>query len=269
MVRWRLSLFWVFLPLFYPVPAAAVYGVLPSGARPSGMAGAFVALADDANSPLTNPAGMSNRLRAEITGYHTRLYGLEGLSQTMISAVFPAGIGWVGLSVQSSGGALYRETTVGFSFSRKIAPPALIGLTARRTTVAIARYCSSGSWSMDAGLQLRLPSGFRLGIAGNTPDQSGSFIRVGVGRMSEQLGVGIQIDHDPRSGFTWRLGQEFRPMRFLVLRGGITAQPSQLFAGCGLNVSNVTIDYSVASHPVLGATHRFSLSLGIGKERKR
>src|SRR5437773_12167185 len=44
------------------------------GARPSGMAGAFTALADDANAPAYNPAGISFLAHNEFTIMYAQLY---------------------------------------------------------------------------------------------------------------------------------------------------------------------------------------------------
>lgn len=44
------------------------------GARPSGLAGAFTALADDANAPAYNPAGIALLSRSELTFMYAQLY---------------------------------------------------------------------------------------------------------------------------------------------------------------------------------------------------
>lgn len=44
------------------------------GARPAALSGAYTAMADDANSPAYNPAGISHLLQSELTFMYARLY---------------------------------------------------------------------------------------------------------------------------------------------------------------------------------------------------
>mgnify|MGYP001259938250 CR=1 FL=1 len=49
---------------------------IPSGTRPLGMGGAFVAVADDANTINWNPAGLPGLRRTEFTSTYSDLYRL-------------------------------------------------------------------------------------------------------------------------------------------------------------------------------------------------
>ena len=60
--------------LLLSVPVSAAFQEALWGARPSGMAGAFTALADDANAPAYNPAGISLLRKNEATFMYAQLY---------------------------------------------------------------------------------------------------------------------------------------------------------------------------------------------------
>lgn len=55
-------------------PSFAAFQESIWGARPASMAGAFTALADDANAPVYNPAGISLLSQSEITFMYARLF---------------------------------------------------------------------------------------------------------------------------------------------------------------------------------------------------
>jgi len=64
--------------IFTGAPARGAFQEALWGARPAGMAGAFTALADDANAPAYNPAGISFITASEATIMYAQLYsGLE------------------------------------------------------------------------------------------------------------------------------------------------------------------------------------------------
>jgi len=67
------------------------------GARPLGMGGSFVAIADDATATYWNPAGLGGLSRTEITFMHSSLFGLD--SYDFLNCVQPLGeVGTFGLS---------------------------------------------------------------------------------------------------------------------------------------------------------------------------
>jgi len=92
------------------------------GVRPLGMAGAFTAVADDANAPLYNPAGFALVKGEEVSLMSANLYsGLEGvdIGLTYMGYVHSlgknsGGIGFAWGALSSPG--LYREDTVSLGY---------------------------------------------------------------------------------------------------------------------------------------------------------
>jgi len=66
------------------------------GARPLGMGGSFVAVADDATAAYWNPAGLGGLKQTEITFMHASIFGLD--SQDFLNWVQPIGSGAFGIS---------------------------------------------------------------------------------------------------------------------------------------------------------------------------
>lgn len=260
----------LFLFLLLPLRSArGAFDLLLAGARPTGLAGAFVALADDANSPFMNPAGMPQLKRAELTSDYSTLYGVEGLGQLIVSGVAPTRIGAFGVFVHQLGGALYREYTVGLAFGHALGRCIALGAVARLRRLSIEGYGSSGDLAVDAGVLLRLRQGIRLGIVAHNlyPARSTPFgppnpliLQIGISHASGRLSVSLQTDYDIRYGITTGVGQEFRIAGPLTVRAGLRAQPSVASFGLGIALPRVEAAYAVTIHPVLGRTNRFSVS---------
>jgi len=95
------------------------------GARPSGMAGAFISISDDATGIAYNPAGISQITKKEIMYMYSKPYvGLEevNLRYGFLSLICPFkkigvfGLAWKNFNVSD----LYQENSVIFSYGYKI-----------------------------------------------------------------------------------------------------------------------------------------------------
>ena len=141
------------------IPAAFVD--IGYGARPMGMGGAFVALADDANAVLWNPAGLARLQNSQLTGMYARQmglvpYGFMGFAQP----VSPRSS--LGAGVISSGDAALRETTALLSVAHRLRPGLCLGLSAK---ARMATYGNNpdGAWDPD-GTGNRQVTGRGLGL---------------------------------------------------------------------------------------------------------
>jgi hypothetical protein len=176
------------------------------GARPIGMGGAFTAIADDANAPLYNPAGLVQVQSNELTAMYSVLYsGLTlysgndttggdtvHLGQNYLAYVSKPidhigsfGVTWANFNVSH----LYREDTVALSYARTLGDliPALennlsLGLNLKylrhsytldsltNTDSVFAGGSSASAMTLDAGALYKFDQGFldglRLGVAG-------------------------------------------------------------------------------------------------------
>src|SRR3989339_221030 len=111
---------------FYLLPAVlhSAFVDLGTGARPLGMGNAFVAVADEANTTLYNPAGLAQLTREEVTLTYSKLYvGIDGLSNSFASYEYPLskrygsfGIGWYNFVTKD----LYNENTVLLSYGHQL-----------------------------------------------------------------------------------------------------------------------------------------------------
>ena len=112
----------IFISIFLTSSAIAAFNDIGVGARPLGLGGAFVALADDSNAANYNAAGLSYIEEIHIGATHAqRFNGL--VSYNTIGGIIPLGrIGTLGanIGILAENSDIYREQTFRFSFGRTI-----------------------------------------------------------------------------------------------------------------------------------------------------
>ena len=261
------------LLLLTPGTAWSAFEPVFAGARPVGMAGAFVAVADDAEATFLNPGGTPQVGRFALTSHYTRLFGMKELAQVAISGVAPTALGHFGLFYHGLGSSLYREGVFGLSYGRSISRRFHAGLTLRRMSLAVRNYEGASAVAMDVGVLIDLPYQLRLGAMAHavallnesgTATENPRIIQAGLSRTGDRLTVSFQLDHHPRHGYTTRVGQEFLLAELVTIRAGLTTDPSLFYVGLGLGKGRVKTDYALSSHSLLGITHRFSVTMEFG-----
>jgi hypothetical protein len=112
------------LSLLWATAALAAFVDVGLGARPVGLGRAFVALADDANAMLYNPAGLAHLERMELTSMYARLFpGVENdkLHLGYLGLVKPVGhIGTLGFGFTNLWADLYNENMFYLSYAREV-----------------------------------------------------------------------------------------------------------------------------------------------------
>ena len=117
------------IALFFPVAASATFNDIGVGARPLGLGGAFVALADDSNAANYNAAGLGyiDVIQVGVTRAQ-RFNGL--ITYNSVSGIIPFGrIGSIGasLGVLAEDSEIYREQAVRISYGNALFKQLAIG----------------------------------------------------------------------------------------------------------------------------------------------
>ena len=182
-------------------PAYGAFPDLGAGARPMGMGGAYIGLANDANAPVWNLAGLTQLTQPELmatfvalyTGLNVQLFNGETdqLGYHFVSYVHPIGtpsdentalshskdvIAASGLFFDS---AFYDEHTYVLSYAKRLTPRISGGIGAKilRLSVASNEYTrahqvlsnaslSRTSATVDFGLQYALSDQVQFGVVG-------------------------------------------------------------------------------------------------------
>jgi hypothetical protein len=217
-----------------------------------------------------NPAslGMISSFRASIH-YAPSPFDLRQLSNygMMISQNFVFLNAAVGL--QSLGFSLYRESVGSFGTAAMITEEFSAGVTVHLYHLSIEKYGSSLTAVIDAGAICSVTDQMNVGVvvqnitssSFGADDDIPQLLISGISyRLLEETVINIDLVKDIRYALTYRVGLEFSPMEIISLRTGTEGASSRLFAGVGVHVSSIQVNYGVASHPELGLTHSIGIT---------
>jgi len=269
------------------------------GARPAGMAGAFVAFAKDVNSLYYNPAGIATF--SQKTGSFTYLRHLLDFNSGFIGYVQPdMGPGNLGVSVlfmdygdfpktdingQETGN--FGANSVALSSSYALSPykNLFVGASVKYIRSSIDNFAADAV-AADFGLLYAIPSqaltlaisASNLGTATSafveTKDPLPSNVRLGFSKLLAHLPLVLSFNLYKYRDEDWygALGGEFILSDNLLLRLGYDSSGRDMqvdsskdrFAGAAIGLGllwrTFKIDYSYTSFGVIGSLSRFSVT---------
>jgi len=244
------------------------------GARPIGMGGAFVALADNVWAITFNPAGLSRLRGDEISAFYSpQPFGLTELSLASFAYVHPTSRGSFGLLVNRFGFDLYREVSGIFSYANSYQDVFSFGFNMTYNSLAIKNYGSASVVGIDVGLLATVTRGLRWGFFAadiNAPSigqGSEKLPQVYSSGLSyspvEGLLLGMDVVKDVRYPTLIRGGIEYQVVDAVSLRAGFGSNPTKFSSGVGIHYSLVHFDYAMTTHPDLGLSHQFSVTVDL------
>ncbi|MDD4527688.1 MAG: hypothetical protein PHF25_06620 [Candidatus Margulisbacteria bacterium] len=269
--------------------ALALSGGQPGGflsygtnARSIGLGRAFLAIADDASAVMINPAGMIQVKNMEASLFQTGLYdgyGLIGFNFIYPQVNNTLGFSFTQLSSQamdlrdawneSQGSFTDSQMAVGVSYAQPILIPELsIGVSGKYVNRTLHTHTDSriiGDTSilfrpfpfLSMGAVIHNLIDFQLGD--ESKDKFAPLPRAGIAFKDKYLTLAFDIENDLDN---WFLGAEYTINEFIILRGGLNYESTNL--GFSLAYSAIRFDYAL-SNDDLGMNHRFSFNLGIGQ----
>jgi hypothetical protein len=236
------------------------------------MGNAGVAL-QDVWAAQKNQAGLANLNNATIAiGYENRFSVKELGTQSAVFAI-PLKKITLGAAFQSYGVDAFKEIKTGISLAKSFGPKLLIAVNLNYHQLKIENYGSSKSFSVDVGLQYEAFPHLWLGTHVSNPNQSKyglnneqiipAHIQFGASYIfSNQLIISSEVEKTLDAQADFKAGLEYKVVKLVALRGGISVNPFKQFAGFGIHYEKLNIDFAVASHPVLG----YSPQIAIGYE---
>ena len=180
MTKIKLSCFYIlFMTLCFTPLTFAAFNDIGVGARPLGLGGAFVALADDSNAPNYNAAGLAYIEEIQIGATHAqRFSGL--ITYNTIGGIIPLGsVGTLGanIGILAEDSEIYQEQTIRFSYGNTIfkqlgvgANLKLFGITYDEENEFVIEnpyfsQTSSSALSFDVGLIAKPFNSLSIGIS--------------------------------------------------------------------------------------------------------
>lgn len=252
-----------------------------TGARPLGMAGAFLAIADDGNAIFWNPAGLPYVRHQEINSMYSNLYGV-GLKDNYLCYVLPitdnqaVGIDWYH-SGFDDGELGFAENQVhlsyGLSIIKKLSFGANLKYLNRDVDLDYNHVDSFKGLGLDMGVLYSPIKNLKFGIM--TYDALNTWAKHNSGKKEKILNNNIRFgaSYKPLNNLTVavdaddsiRFGIEYWLHNTFAARCGLmkdfTAKESPSYAaGLSLKYKIFQFDYAYNVSPTLPDTHRLSAS---------
>ena len=261
------------LPLFLfciNLTSWAGNGPQPAGARAAGMAGVAVTLTD-IWAVTNNAAGITSLKRPAAGLYAENRFNLKALSTVTLQVVYPlAKIGWVGVEMARFGDKLYNEQKLGLAFAHQIGPVSL-GLKATVLQLHLEELGSRRAVALSFGGQSEIIPKLTFGahiynlnqakLAGFQQERFPTVMQTGLAyKPGDKLLLTLETQKDLERPSDIKSGLEYKPIAQLALRTGFSTARQTATAGVGFTSRQLTIDYALGSHSVLGISNHLSVS---------
>jgi hypothetical protein len=246
------------------------------GARPIGMGGAFVAIADNAWAIVFNPAGLTQLHGDEIAAFYSpQPFGMTELSLASFALAHPTSYGQVGFSLNRFGFDLYREVSGILSYANSYRDVFSFGINLTYNSLAIKNYGSASTIGVDIGILATITHGLRWGFfsanvnapsIGQAREKLPQVYASGLSfSPADGLLLGLDVIKDIRYTALVRGGLEYRLVAPVCLRVGVGNNPTKFSSGLGVHYSFVQFDYAMTTHPDLGLSHQFSVAVDLNE----
>ncbi len=203
--------------------------------------------------------------------HHESCFFIKELAVKSVALSLPAFKSTFGVSHVTRGSRLYKSSTSGLSFSKKLAKNIGAGIKINFLNFSTSnKYNKNYCFTADGGF---IYSPLEELIIGATVSNfTGTFHKsreeinpstrfiTGVSyQISKYLRVYCEAETSTSHSSNLRFATELNLIKNLYLRGGIITQPVASTAGMGFRYRNLFFDAAISWHQVLGATPSFSI----------
>ncbi|HEY1024226.1 MAG TPA: hypothetical protein VGE26_03620 [Sphingobacteriaceae bacterium] len=258
-----LTLWVLLLPLFTSAQ-------MNEGARFTALGTSGVAL-KDVWAVEKNQAGLSDVVEITLSfNYEQRLMSQDISTQSALLAI-PHRRNVFAFGFQRYGFSAYNQQRASLNYARNLGPAFSAGINFSYHQLKIAGYGSSNAFSAEAGFQYEVNENLTFGAHIANPSNSRFNTEVN-GGVPVALAFGVAYSFSDRVSFSadiekvmdlntdLKVGLEYEPVRWLLIRGGLSANPFRQYAGVGAWYQNIRIDAAVASEMVTGYSPQIGLS---------
>lgn len=239
------------------------------GPRLTAMGNAGVAL-QDVWSVKKNQAGIAGLENAQFSAGYENRFGVKELNTQSAVFVLPIKNYAIGANFQYYGVNAYRKSKSGISLARVFGPQLLAAINLNYHQIKIDNYGNAQGFSVEVGLQYEAFKNLWFGTHIANPNQSKygnnteqiipAHIQFGAAyKFSDQLMISSEVEKILDGQVDFKTGLEYKVVKFVALRGGVSVNPFKQFTGFGVNYEKFQLDFAVASHPVLGYSPQISI----------
>ncbi len=240
------------------------------GGRSIGLGGTSVVY-ENSNSIFSNQAGLAAVKKMTFAINSEQRFLLNEIRAVSAAAAFPIGKnGTFGLGVQYFGFKAYNEQRISLGYGKKLGDKFSLGASFIWSNTVIPEYGNKGTFTFDIGLMAHISSKVSLGAHIFNPlrvrlteaESLPSIIKIGLlYRPSKVVRIIAEVEKDIQFGVRTRWGTEYDVLNQLVLRFGLTTQPTEFSFGFGYKIKKkLIIDVGASYHQILGITPALSVT---------
>ncbi len=248
----------------------AAHDNVPEGGRSAAMANASVAFTDFW-SLQNNQAGLAfyNHFASGI--YFENRFMVKELSLKAGGVVMPVKAGVLGLNISYFGYPKYNESKFGLAYARSFGDVLAVGVQLDYLLTSIdENYGKKGLVTFEIGLLSKINEHLNLGahifnpiqakLTNENNERIPAIIRLGAAySFDENIMVSVEAEKDTKTDPILKLGLEYRIIKPIYVRGGISTNPGLYSFGFGLDYKKLRVDFSSSVHSVLGYSPQLSL----------
>lgn len=248
----------------------------PAGASFTGMGNSTVML-PGYWSVFHNQAGLAFCNQMQIGFHFENAYFIKELSLKSTAFVLPTNSGVFAGSFNYFGYSLYNETKAGLAYSKTLGKRFAAGIQLDYYRVHIGEnYGNKGVATAEIGILAIPVDNFFIGAHAFNPVRSKmadyaderlpTILRFGIGyRISEGLTFTAETEKDLDYKPMYKTGIEYKLLKKIYLRSGISTNPTKFFFGIGFQFHSIQADFAFSQHQTLGYTSHFSVLYRFGR----
>ena len=247
----------------------------PVGARSRAMSHASVAFSDTWAS-FNNQAGIADINSITAGFFYESRYSLDELSLCAGTVIFPIHFGSFGLSLYQFGINEFKEQKIALAFAKQLSKRCHAGIQMDYFSYHLPENENPADFStFEAGIIFRATDKLLLGAHVFNPVLKGynypsctipalMILRAG-GQYAfdEMVLLAFEAEKDTEHPFLLKTGLEFKPVKSLALRMGLSGNPFNYTAGLGYQFSMFSADIAFGYHNNLGITPSVSVQINL------
>ncbi|MCJ7496736.1 MAG: hypothetical protein MUO78_01195 [candidate division Zixibacteria bacterium] len=245
----------------------------PCSARSLSLGGANNSLSSEASHLFSNPASLGLLTKREIQLSWSKLFGLEELSSGDFYLSFPLNkrltLG-TGYNIFGKND-YYQENLLILGVGIKVCESISLGTNLKYYQLSfLSPYGDFRTLGIDLGSLFRIKDKTQLGLALkniNQPELINNSEKIpfsysfGISLYPyKQVLLSADLYKTESEEEEFRFGQEIKLFSSLALRFGMKSAPACYSLGTGVELEKLRLDYGYLSHPVLGGSHKVTLS---------
>jgi len=266
------KLIFLLLLLFYPILTQGAFDNCSTSAKALSLGQASVALGDEASVISTNPGGLGFFKKIGFQASLSRLFDLDELSEKEFYLVYPFKSFSLGGGTYIFGKTnYYQEMVLTLALGYKLKDYLSFGSNLKYMRVSFSpTYKALSALGADFGAIFKFDDKVQFGMViknfnqPKLPDNSDDILTIFSSGIAvfpfEEVTLTFDFSYDNIYKGQLHFGQEVKLIKNLPLRFGIQTSPARFAFGVGFDFEKMNVDYAYLNHPVLGGSHKLSLS---------